>query len=383
MDETVKSDFDIAIVEGAVTTQEQIKLLKQIRRTSKVVVALGACAISGNIFHQLDPQQRQQLAAKVYDKNYRLKAEFLEPVAKFIELDEQVPGCPPDLAKFKQLLARFKKESMASRVQDVVPPEYVAKIEGHGRLAINFQQKQATFTVEESERLVEGLLLGKTFAQVSQIVSRICGICPVAHHLASWKAIESALKVQPSPEAIKLREIMACSQIIKSHLLHLFFLVLPDFAGGISGAELPQKYPAEFHLMLNIKRVSEVALALVAGSAVFPTNCGLGGFVKIPTRSQLVALRDQINEVVDEAEDLIKLFASFKTPQITIKTDLLTLTPPEDQYPLYQGRLEVTVQETMRRRSTAKFGFLSGRQVVKVGALARLSHFGLLAYVYR
>ena len=47
------ADFDIAFIEGAVTTKEHINLLKQIRETSKVVVVLGACAISGNIFAQL------------------------------------------------------------------------------------------------------------------------------------------------------------------------------------------------------------------------------------------------------------------------------------------------------------------------------------------
>lgn len=377
MDETEKNDFDIAIIEGAVTTQEQIGLLKQIRETAKIVIALGACAISGNIFHQLNPDQRQKLAAKIYDQDYQLKAKFLEPVAKFIKVDYQVPGCPPDIAKFKKLLAKFKKEPVISKIQDVTPPEYVAKIEGHGRLKINFQQKKVSFQVEESERLVEGLLLGKGFDQAPQIVSRICGICPVAHHLCAWKALEDALGMRPSPEAIKLREIMACSQIVKSHLLHLFFLVLPDFAGGISGAELPQKYPAEFHLMLNLKRVSEAALAVVAGSTAFPTNLGLAGFLKVPVRPQLIGLRDQINEVVDEAEDLIELFASFEVPQMSIKTDLLTITPPSDQYPLYQGALNVALRETVRGHSTAKFGLLADRQVVKVGALARLAHFGL------
>ena len=70
-----RNDFDIAFVEGAATTKEHIELLKSIRETSKIVVALGACAISGNIFVELTPEQRKKLAPKIYDENYKLKAE--------------------------------------------------------------------------------------------------------------------------------------------------------------------------------------------------------------------------------------------------------------------------------------------------------------------
>ena len=110
LSEKAREDFDIAFIEGAATTKEQINLLKRIRETSKIVVALGACAISGNVFAQLDPQKRKKLAAKIYDKNYRLKAEFLEPVEKFIKVDEKIPGCPPDIELFKNLLEKLKKE---------------------------------------------------------------------------------------------------------------------------------------------------------------------------------------------------------------------------------------------------------------------------------
>jgi len=50
LSEKENADFDVAFIEGAVTTKEHINLLKQIRQTSKIVIALGACAISGNVF---------------------------------------------------------------------------------------------------------------------------------------------------------------------------------------------------------------------------------------------------------------------------------------------------------------------------------------------
>jgi len=366
-----KKDFDIAFIEGAATTNKHIKLLKQIRQTSQVVVALGACAISGNVFAQIPKKMRPKLAKKIYNKNYKLKAKFLDPVEKYIKVDHKIPGCPPDIDQFKNLLNSFKNQYFRPDNLKVAPPDYVAKIEGHGSLKINFKNKKVAFVVEESERLVEGLLLAKDYVKAPFINSRICGICPVAHNLCSWKAIEDAFKIKISPEAIGLREIMMAGQFIKSHLLHLFFLVLPDFAGVKSSIELSSKYPAEFHLMLNIKRVAEKALETVAGSNAFPINTTLGGFITPPDINKLLALKEEIWEVLDEAEDLIKLFSSFKYPQLNSQIQFLTTIPENKKYPLYLGKIDKNIKEVVRS-STAKLGVLANNQIVKVGAMARL-----------
>jgi len=375
LSEKEREDFDIAFIEGAVTTKEQINLLKRIRETSKIVVALGACAISGNVFAQLDPQKRKKLAAKIYDKNYRLKAEFLEPVEKFIKVDEKIPGCPPDIELFKNLLEKLKKEKIVSKIKKVTPPDFTSKIEGHGVLKINFKKKQAKFEVEESERLVEGLLLGKDFEQAPFITSRICGICPIAHNLCSWSALENALEIKISQEIIVLRKILLCGQIIKSHLLHLFFLVLPDYAGVKGSVELCKKYPAEFHLMLNLKRVSDKILETIGGSSAFPSNTMLGGFRNPPKIDELLVIKNSIFEVIDEAQDLIKLFASLETPNLKVNTVFAHILPSENSYPFYPGRFPQAIKEIVRKGSTAKIGVLKDGKIIKVGALARLSHF--------
>ena len=368
--QTDKQDFDIAFVEGAATTREHIKLLKEIRQTSKIVVALGACAISGNVFVELTPQQRKKLAPKIYDQNYQLKAEFLDPIEKHIQVDYRVPGCPPDIGKFKELLSQFKKDTITSEIKDVPPPDYLAKIEGHGSLKINFAQKEVDFEVEESERLVEGLLLGKSYKQAPFINARICGICPIAHGLCSWKAIEAAWGIEPKMPVVFLREMLLAAQAVKSHLLHLFFLVLPDYAGLHSSIKLAQKYPAEFHLMLNIKRVSEEILQLVGGSTAFPTNLGLGGFIKPPLREELLPLMEKIDSVVDESQDLIELFAGFEVPDLKSDLGFLTTDPPENQYPSYQSQLVPQIKEIVKKDSPAKFGHLKDGGTIKVGALA-------------
>lgn len=374
MTDSVPRDFDIAFIEGAVTTREHLALVKQVRQTAHTVVAIGACAITGNVFAGLNPNERRQAAQKIYGPDHHLKAEFFDPVEKHIKVDFKIPGCPPDLDVFQKFLTVFKNQDTSSPVLKVAAPDYVSKIEGHGSLRINFSEKKASFQIEESERLVEGLLLGKPYSQAPFVNARICGICPVAHSLCSWKAIEAALSVEPAPATVVLREIMLTSQIVKSHLLHLFFLVLPDYAGLTGSLDLSARYPAEFHLMLTIKRVSERALALVAGSSIFPTNLGLAGFQKIPDIEALLAVRDEINQVTDEARDLISLFADFPVAIIESRVATLATTPPPGRYPLYQSTSIPQVGEQIQSGSTAKLGFING-EIVKVGALARLSHY--------
>jgi coenzyme F420-reducing hydrogenase alpha subunit/Ni,Fe-hydrogenase III small subunit len=369
------SDFDIAFIEGAVTTKKQIILLKQIRKTSKIVVALGACAISGNVFAQLTVKQRKKLAQKIYDKNYKLKAKFLIPVEKFIKVDEKIPGCPPDIEVFKKILEKFKTRKIVSPIRKVAPPDFTERIEGHGTLKINLKKREVKFVAEESERLVEGLLLGKDFGLAPFITSRICGICPIAHNICSLSAIENALKIEMTEETMILRKILLSGQIIKSHLLHLFFLVLPDYARTQNSIKLSKKYPAEFHLMLNLKRIADEILKIVSGSPVFPSNTMIGGFKNPPQINELLAIRSSIFEIIDEAQDLIKLFASLETPNLKVNSVFAHIFPPENSYPFYHGHFLQAIKEIIQKNSTAKIGVLKSGKIIKVGALSRLNHF--------
>jgi coenzyme F420-reducing hydrogenase alpha subunit len=289
-------------------------------------------------------------------------------------LDEKIPGCPPDIKLFKKVLEKLKKEKIVSKIKKVTPPDFTAKIEGHGTLKINFKEKKVKFEAEESERLVEGLVLNKNFQLAPFITSRICGICPIAHNICSISAIEDALKIKPKPEVIILRKILLASQIIKSHLLHLFFLVLPDYGKVRGTIELSKKYPAEFHLMLNIKRIADKILKIIGGSQAFPNNTKIAGFKRPIKKEELLEIREEIFDVFDEAEDLIKLFSSFQTPKISVQTTFLAISSKEPEYPFYPGNLSLKIKEIVEKENPAKLGVLRRGEIAKVGALARLSH---------
>jgi coenzyme F420-reducing hydrogenase alpha subunit len=195
--------------------------------------------------------------------------------------------------------------------------DYITKIEGHGNLKIDFRKNKAELHIEEGERLFEGILIGRNYKDAPFIVSRICGICPVAHYLASILAIEKAFGVVNNETTINLRKLLLCAQIIQSHNLHLFFLALPDYLNLNSSLELIEKNPAEFHLSLNIKRTMDEVAQIIGGRLVHPVNPIIGGFAKLPTKKQLAKIKNNLEETIDEVEDVVKLFTNLDYPKFS------------------------------------------------------------------
>lgn len=263
-------------------------------------------------------------------------------------------------------------------------PEYIAKIEGHGVLNIHFKECKARLEVSEGERLFEAVLLGQNASRAPFITSRICGVCPTAHNIASIKAVENALGMKVSPIDIELRNLLLSGQIIFSHLLHLFFLVLPDYYQVPSALDIAKKFPAEYHIALNLKRLSDHLLTVIGGRPIHPTLTTVGGFLKYPQKGDLVTLREEIDEVIDEAEDFVKIFSLIKIPQIERQIKYLAMD--NGKYQLYEGKIVSTAGETfspldyksyikekVKDYSTAKFGYLINDEGFLVGALSRLT----------
>ncbi len=111
----------------------------------------------------------------------------------------------------------------------------VTRIEGHAKITIHLDDagkvKESYFHVEQF-RGFEKFSEGRMFYEMPQITPRICGICPVSHHLASVKACDVIASTAPTPTAHKLRELMHMGQIIQSHGMHFFELAGPDFILG-------------------------------------------------------------------------------------------------------------------------------------------------------
>jgi len=157
---------------------------------------------------------------------------------------------------------------------------------------------------------------GRKAEDLPQITTRICGVCPVAHHFASTKALDAAFHVEPPPAAKKLRELMYEGYMIYDHILHFYFLGGPDFVVG------PDAPPAERNILGVIKKVGlDVAkevikhraygqkiTAIIGGKATHPV-CGLpGGISKALSEENRQEIEKMAKSTVEFAKFSLKLF---------------------------------------------------------------------------
>ncbi|MBK8555957.1 MAG: Ni/Fe hydrogenase subunit alpha [Lewinellaceae bacterium] len=115
----------------------------------------------------------------------------------------------------------------------------VTRVEGHGRVTIHLNDagevENAFFHIVEF-RGFERFIQGRPYWEVPVLVQRLCGICPVSHHLAAAKAVDQIVGVDPGnlpPAAEKLRRLLHYGQIFQSHALHFFYLASPDLLFGM------------------------------------------------------------------------------------------------------------------------------------------------------
>ncbi|HUW65665.1 MAG TPA: nickel-dependent hydrogenase large subunit [Spirochaetia bacterium] len=114
----------------------------------------------------------------------------------------------------------------------------VTRLEGHGQVEIFLDDEgnvaNAYLQVPEL-RGFEKFVAGRPVEELPRIVTRLCGICPGAHHICSAKGADAVFQVQPPPPAVKLRELFYCAHFLHSHIAHLYLLAAPDLIMGEAG----------------------------------------------------------------------------------------------------------------------------------------------------
>lgn len=270
-------------------------------------------------------------------------------------------------------------------MKESVLGHYICKIEGHGKLKLNFKSGTAKLHIDEGERLFEKLLVGRNYLDAPFITARICGVCPTAHTLASIEAIEDVFGIRPTDNIISLRKILLAGQIAQSHALHLYFLAAPDYLDVVNALELHKKNPEIYHNALALKKLGDQIVELVGGRSVHPTTPTVGGFLSVPKLTDLNALSKEIKAHLHIALDTVELFTSLKYPKLKRKTEYLA-TQSEGKLSYYNTDTLVSsdglktpienypyaFSEEVRDYSPAKYGIRDGHGFM-VGALARLS----------
>jgi F420-non-reducing hydrogenase large subunit len=111
----------------------------------------------------------------------------------------------------------------------------ITRLEGHGKVEIFLREDGSVdraFLQIPEFRGFEKFSEGRLVEEMPRITPRICGVCPMAHHMASVKAVDQVYGVEPTPTARAIRELLYSAFMVEDHLLHFFFLGGPDFVMG-------------------------------------------------------------------------------------------------------------------------------------------------------
>ncbi|MGB9859269.1 MAG: Ni/Fe hydrogenase subunit alpha [Moorellaceae bacterium] len=266
--------------------------------------------------------------------------------------------------------------------------DYLARVEGEGAIKVKTKDGHITeleVRIFEPPRFFQGFLVGRKFDEVPKIVSRICGICPASHQITAIQALEDALGIEPSQQTKDLRLLLALSQYIQSHTLHIYFLALPDFLGYESAIAMAQDHLPAVQRALKLKRLGNDLTSLVGGREVHPVTPTIGGFTSVPSRQELQAIGERLEEARVEALATIDLVASLSIPSFDREGEHVALS--EDKaYAINGGRLISTrgldipawqyrnhIKERHIPHSHALHSYIEGRGSFLVGPLARVN----------
>lgn len=232
----------------------------------------------------------------------------------------------------------------------------VTRIEGHARVTIFLNDEgkvdEAYLHIDQF-RGFEKFSEGRYFAEMPIITPRICGICPVSHHLASAKATDDILGVDIPKPAKLLRELIHMGQIIQSHSMHFFELAGPDLILGWDAdprirnvAGLIQANPELALKAVKLRKFGQRIIELVAGRRIHPTFAIPGGV----NQALDPKVRDEILKGIDEMISYVEDGISIATKYIednkevcdkfaSFPTGYMGLVKDDGSLELYDGKI--------------------------------------------
>ncbi|HMD61243.1 MAG TPA: Ni/Fe hydrogenase subunit alpha [Opitutaceae bacterium] len=203
---------------------------------------------------------------------------------------------------------------MAKRI--VIDP--VTRIEGHAKISIYLdeagQVADAQFHVVEF-RGFEKFCEGRPYSEMPGITSRICGICPVSHLLASAKAGDAIMSVAIPPAADKLRRLMNLGQIVQSHALSFFHLSAPDFVVGWDAPPAKRNIfgligadPELARAGIRLRQFGQEIIEALGGKKIHPAWAVPGGVRSSLTEEARDRIRKRLPEAFATTEVALGLF---------------------------------------------------------------------------
>jgi F420-non-reducing hydrogenase large subunit len=243
----------------------------------------------------------------------------------------------------------------------------ITRLEGHGKIDIFLDEagdvERAYFQVPEL-RGFEKFAQGRPAEDMPQITSRICGVCPTAHHMAATKALDALYKVDPPPAAKKIRELVYSAFMTEDHALHFYFLGGPDFVVGpeapaaqrnILGVIAAVGQEVGLRVITMRRRLREI-ITLTGGKVIHPVLGLPGGVAKRVTAEDQAQIKETAADALDFARFTLGVFRSvvlanpayvdlIVSDAFTHRTYYMGLMDGQNRPNFYDGRIRVVTPE--------------------------------------
>jgi len=237
--------------------------------------------------------------------------------------------------------------------------EPLTRVEGHGKVTLLLDDdnriRQARLHIVEF-RGFEKFIQGRPYWELPVLVQRLCGICPVSHHLAAGKAIDQLVGVdQLTATAEKVRRLMHYGQILQSHALHFFHLSSPDLLFGFDSdigqrnvVGLIEQHPDLAKQGVLLRKFGQEVIRVTAGKRIHGTCAIPGGVNKSLDSSERDYLKRDLPQMITWAQEALNLARSLFLEAreqhrrfARIDTPMMSLCRDDGALELYHGGLRV------------------------------------------
>ncbi|OGV69488.1 MAG: NADP oxidoreductase [Lentisphaerae bacterium RIFOXYB12_FULL_65_16] len=292
--------------------------------------------------------------------------------------------------------------------------EPVTRIEGHAKVSIYLDEKnkvkQARMHVVEF-RGFERFVQGRPYWEVPVLVQRLCGICPVSHHLAAAKAMDRIVGAKKlTATAEKVRRLMHYGQTFQSHAMHFFHLASPDLLFGFDADPairnvfgVVQKHPDLAVQAVKMRAYGQEVIKATAGKRIHGTGAIPGGVNKNLSLAERDVLLKDVEQMVAWARSALGIARDYTTAHLkelapfgSFDSNHGGIVRKDGTLDLYDGRFRVKdakgsmvidqldpmkyldhIAEEVRSWSYMKFPFVKslgpGKGWYRVGPLARIN----------
>jgi F420-non-reducing hydrogenase large subunit len=239
----------------------------------------------------------------------------------------------------------------------------ITRLEGHGRIDLFLNDEgglENAYMIIPELRGFEKFCEGRPVEEMPRITQRICGVCPLAHHIAAAKAGDAVYHVDPPPAAKKLRELLYSSFFVADHATHFYILAGPDFVVG------PDAPKSERNILGIVKIVGreigsqvmqllsenhEIA-KIIGGRYIHPVGALIGGMSKPITEDERKRIEEIARRSIETAKFSLKLFDDMvlgnseyadmiKSDAFSHQTYYMGLVDENNKINFYDGKVRV------------------------------------------